>query len=156
METSPVPVEIELGLRLPCWLCGDACHMVADTRLDEWAWADDSGSKSGKDLDLRALYANGGNPYARLAALDDVLQAAMKAIGGPHGKKGSLTPLYWARVREYSALKVRLEFGGTFHIHHVRTDSVSPWRGELPYCCGSPAWLRPSGWHCRECRAVLG
>jgi hypothetical protein len=160
MSTIAVPMEISLGLRLPCWLCGDACHMVADTRLDLWDWADDSGSKTGKDSDLRQLYDAGWTPYGRLKWLADEMERlhklSRKTKDGYHWPDDRTRAEYHARGREYSALKVRLEFGGTFHIHHVRTDSVPPWKGELPYCCGSPAWLRPSGWHCRECRAVLG
>ena len=154
MECSPVPQGISLNLRLPCWLCGDACHMVADIRLDEFTWVDDSGSTVGTDTDLRPLEEHGG-AYARLKWLADEMDWLSKLRDSSPGRgewpSSQAQAEYHARGREYSALKVRLETGGTFHVHYVRTDSVPPYAGTVPRCCGSWAWLRPSGWQCREC-----
>jgi hypothetical protein len=57
-------------------------------------------------------------------------------------------------MAECSALKVRLDFGGTFHQHYP-ASLPSPYEGTVPHCCGWPGWLRPSGWQCRRCGAVL-
>jgi len=143
------------GLRLPCWLCGDAMHQVADTWLDEFTWADDSGSTTGTDTDLRQLEEHGG-AYARLKWLADEMdrlgKLSCKRKDGYHWPDEATQAEYHARGREYSALKVRLETGGTFHVHHVRSSEVPDYAGIVPYCCGWPAWLRPSGWQCRQCR----
>lgn len=133
--------------RAACRLCGDLLHRVADTSADVWAWADEDGSQSGLDADLRRL--PGGDPYTRLSVLASAMDAAMKAAGGPRGRKASLTSLYWATAREYSALKVRAD-SGTHHVHQVCASDLAPYAGEVPRCCGWPGWLRPSGWQCRQ------
>ena len=136
-------------------------HLAADVNLDEFTWVGEDGRKTGTDSDLRQLEVHGG-AYARLAWLSGELQEAMKSAGGPNSKKACLTPLYWARAREYSALKVRLEMGMTFHIHRIRAADEPACPGSVrccgygvPYCCEWPAWLRPSGWQCRRCKQVL-
>ncbi len=155
MECSPVPQAIALGLRVPCWLCGDVLHQVADERADEFTWADDSGSTAGTDADLRPLEEHGG-AYAYLARLSGELERlsglSRKRKDGYHWPDERTEAEYFARGREYSALKVRLEMGGTFHIHQVRASGKPDYEGTVPYCCGQPAWLRPSGWQCRQCR----
>jgi hypothetical protein len=132
-----------------CWLCGDPVHQVP--RGDEWAWAGPDGKTTGIDADLRPLYAGGSDPYAHLSLLAERMGAAMTARGGPRGTRASLTLLYWAAAREYSALKVRLETGGTFHQHQVHASRGPGNRGPLPYHCAGPMRLTPSGWACRQC-----
>jgi len=143
------------GLRLPCWLCGDAMHMVADTRFDEFTWADDGGSKTGIASDLRQLEEHGG-AYAYLAWLSGELERlsglSRKRKDGYHWPDERTEAEYFARGREYSALKVRLEMGGTFHVHQVMASDIPPYCGPDVRCCEYPAWLRPSGWQCRQCR----
>jgi hypothetical protein len=48
--------------------------------------------------------------------------------------------------------------GQPFHEHYPAGSPPSPLRyqGTRPEHCGWPAWLRPSGWHCRQCRQFLG
>jgi hypothetical protein len=80
--------------------------------------------------------------------LADAMDAAQKA------RKASLTPLYWAAARVYSALKARMDFGGMHHVH--QPASPGPVHdGPVPRCCGSPGWLRPSGWQCSRCGISL-
>jgi hypothetical protein len=147
--TRPAPAEIiDFSLRLPCWLCGDLLHQVADLVADEFTWADKDGNRYGTDLDLRCL--PGADPYARLKFLADAIMSRAPA-------RSERTWLWHAYGCEYSALKVRVETGGTFHVHRVRASERPGLRSpEAPRHCGWPAWLRPSGWHCRECRIILG
>jgi hypothetical protein len=142
---------------VPCWLCGDLLHLIADEGTDEFEYEDEAGHRTGTDSDLRHLVAAYGSADARLALLRDRMDAAMKACGGPRGTRASLTPLYWAAAREYSALKVRLDSGGTFHQHIPEPYSdPRPNPFPLPYHCGWPMRLRPSGWQCRRCPSWLG
>jgi hypothetical protein len=67
---------------------------------------DTSGSQLGDDPDVAHLQPD---PYAHLAALGERILAA------PKGKPD------YAAGREYSALKMRLDFGGTFHVHLAAT-----------------------------------
>jgi hypothetical protein len=95
------------------------------------------------------------NPYAYLARLGELCDGATSA------KRAETTWLYERTIREYVALKVRLDTGSIYHSHRAARE---PWvhdpdRGPLgkvlPYHCSAPAWLRPSGWYCRECCALL-
>ena len=55
---------------------------------------------------------------------------------------------------EYSVLKARMDFGGMHHVH--QPASPGPVHdGPVPWCCGSPGWLRPSGWQCSRCGISL-
>jgi hypothetical protein len=139
-----------------CLLCPAVLHREADTTLDEWMWADETGHRFGTDADLAHVRPSPAGlaagyqdcPDGRWAELRDQLAAAQR-----HTRRKGVEPtwLYWASAREYSALKVRLEIGGTFHEHHPATASLPPWDGPPPpECCGWPMRLRPSGWHCRQ------
>lgn len=103
------------------------------------------------------------SPYDALNKMAGLMEDAHMAVGKNTygiGKKACLTPLFWAVAQEYSMLKVRMDTGMSFHVHHEAGGSVSaapfpPCPPDLPHHCGRPAWLRPSGWHCRECALVL-
>lgn len=140
---------------IPCWLCGDVLHRVADTAADEWAWEDQDSKRFGTDSDLRHVRPSPPGlaagfpdcPDGRLAELAALMDSAHK-----HAKRKGvdLTWVYWACAREYSGLKVRLE-AGTFHQHQVRSSDLPSRDGPPPpECCGWPMRLRPSGWHCRQ------
>jgi hypothetical protein len=138
-----------------CFICGVAVTEVADTERDEWRWAGPDGKTTGRDPDLEHLCDPARNP---LGASDpyDALSKMASLLGTANARgagKRSLTPLYWQVGREYSALKVRLDLGMSFHIHSAWTE---PWDGPpVPWHCGSPGWHRPSGWYCRVCPATL-
>lgn len=141
---TPSLAGINLDVRVRCRLCGDTLHPVANGRLDEWSWADQSGSAVGLDADLRQL--PGGDPFARL----DELTARMKASRYRDH----------AAALEYSALTIRLGGvgGGDARMHHVHwPEAHDPiYSGPVPECCSWPGWLRPSGWQCRQCGRRLG
>ncbi|HUY51697.1 MAG TPA: hypothetical protein VMV92_39350 [Streptosporangiaceae bacterium] len=122
-----------------CRLCGVALHRAADPVTDTYVWADADGHQTGADPDVAHLRPD---PSAYLAALGERIRSAPK--GSPD----------WAAGREYSALKVRLDVGGTCHVHWPDGNGP-PHAGPLPWCCGWPGWLRPSGWQCRRCGAAL-
>jgi hypothetical protein len=123
--------------------CPAVLHRVAIPELDEWGCADDAGSRFGDDPDLAHC---GPDPWAYLNELGE------RCIRG-EGKKAVLD---LAAAREYSALKVRLETGGTFHQHYPKPGAEPAWDGPpVPEHCGWPGWLRPSGWQCRQCGAAL-
>lgn len=126
-----------------CRHCPAELHLAPDTRLDEWVWVDGSGSMLGDDPDLPP------DPYGYLAWLSDIQLAAHK-LHKPG--KSEFTWLFWARAREYSGLKVRIEMGGTWHTHYPVEHGPAIQAGELPWHCGWPMWLRPSGWQCRQCK----
>lgn len=155
---SHVPDCLSPGVRVPCWLCGDLLHRAINERTDEFTWADEAGSIAGTDSDLRQLGQFGG-AYAYLAWLADEMdrlsKLSRKRKDGCHWPDEPARLTYHARGREYAALKVRLELGGTFHIHHVRASDSPPYRGPAVSCCEYPAWLRPSGWWCRRCGQPL-
>jgi hypothetical protein len=129
-----------------CIVCGQPVTRVARESADEWAWIGEDGKQTGRDPDLARLEPD---PYAYLAGLASRMGAARVH------KRASLTPLYWATVREYSALGVRLDTGLSFHQHWARSF---PWTGDPPpvHCGWSARWC-PSGWRCRQCgEAVAG
>jgi hypothetical protein len=130
-----------------CRLCAVPLVRVADLTADEYAWANAGGHQTGTDPDVAHLLPD---PYGRLAILASELGRAQAV----RTKRASRTWLYWARAREYGALKVRLEMGGTFHVH--QPDGPGPvHEGPVPEHCNWPGWLRPSGWQCRRCGAAL-
>lgn len=119
------------------------------------------GSAYGPAVDLAPLFDPAANwlgmdnPYAYLARLEGLCNEATSA------KRAETTWLYERTIREYVGLKVRLDTGG---YHHTHRPAREPWvydpnrapRGDvMPYHCGRPAWLRPSGWYCRECGDLL-
>lgn len=127
-----------------CRHCPALLGLIPHKGLDEWVWADGNGSMTGPAADLPP------DPYGYLAALSD-MQLAMHAL---HKRtKSDFTPLFWARATEYSMLKVRLEMGGTWHTHYPVEHGPAIQAGPLPWHCGWPMWLRPSGWQCRQCKA---
>lgn len=124
-----------------CRHCPAVLHRVAVPELGEWGWADAQGSRFGDDPDVAMLKPD---PYACLAALGE------RCITG----KGKGRQVDLRAAGEYSMLKVRLDFGGTFHQHYPR--ELPAYDGPpAPEHCGRPAWLRPSGWQCRQCGAAL-
>jgi hypothetical protein len=126
---------------VPCSLCGDPVHQVSDLKLDEFAWVDAHGSRSGTDTDLRHLTPD---PYAHLKWLADEFGTSAK---------GKTVAMPIGRAREYSMLKVRLEMSGTSHQHQVfKGKDLQPWPyGPPPVHCAWPMRLAPSGWVCRQC-----
>jgi hypothetical protein len=149
----------------PCALCGVPLHAVADLRTDLFEVADAAGSKTGRDPDLAHLYDPAANPlgatspYDALNKMAALMDTAHRAV--QHGR-AEYTPLHWRIAGEYSMLRVRLSMGLSFHVHRVVASSDParlpglPRPADLPpWHCGWPAWLRPSGWHCRQCRIVL-
>lgn len=120
-----------------CYLCGDRLHKIAHAPTDEYHWADQDGSLTGLDTDLRPLVD--GNPYARLAVLAETME---RTNYRDH-----------RAAQEYITLATRMNFTGMHHVHHVASRDLHPYVGDVPEHCGMPMWLRPSGWHCRECRA---
>jgi hypothetical protein len=114
-------------------------------------------------FDPAANWLGADNPYAYLARLGDLQTEAHAAckgrIGG--GPRAELTGLFWRVAREYTALMVRLDTGSVYHSHMsdrepwVYSPSCEPRGVLMPYHCGAPAHLRPSGWYCRGCKALL-
>lgn len=124
-----------------CRHCPAVLHRVAVPELDERGWADDAGSRFGDDPDVAQLKPS---PYAYLNELGE------RCIRG----KGKKAVLDLAAAHEYSMLRVRLETGGTLHVHYP-ASLPPPYEGTVPHSCGWPGWLCPSGWVCRQCGAVL-
>jgi hypothetical protein len=129
-----------------CRHCPAVLHRVVIAELDEWGWADENGHRFGDDPDLAHCLPD---PYAYLAALGERSVTTVKA-----GRKRVPAPGSHAAGLEYSALKVRLDFGGTFHQHCPR-EWPAYGGPPAPVCCGWPGWLRPSGWECRQCGAAM-
>jgi hypothetical protein len=124
-----------------CRHCPALLHRVAIPELDEWGWADEQGSRFGQDPDVAMLKPD---PYAYLAALGG------RCVTG----KGKGRLVDHQAAAEYTMLKVRLEMSGTLHEHYPREQPA--YEGPpAPEHCGWPAWLRPSGWQCRQCGAAL-
>lgn len=130
---------------VPVWRTGGADN--------EWYWTDLDGSSVGLDHIWLEL---GVEPYQRLAKLS-------REIVSYHGLRDSQkTPeqdrVINARFIEYSLLGNRIAFGGgPSHVHRVAAEvGNTPLGGQTPEHCGFPAYRRPSGWQCRECRADLG
>jgi hypothetical protein len=151
----------------PCAQCGTAMVMgtgfdgAPSRGIDVFKPVAADGTAYGPAPDLAHLFEPERNwlgmssPYAYLARLSDLMGEAHKV------KRAELTWLHWRTAREYTSLNVRLREGSIYHQH---SPAREPWvydpdRGPLgkvlPYHCGMPAWLRPSGWYCRECRALL-
>ena len=94
---STVPDCLSPDVLVPCWLCGDLLHQVANERTDEFTWAGEDGSTAGTDSDLRPLEQFGG-AYAYLAWLDAEMggctrcpASARTATGGLMSRRGSPT-----------------------------------------------------------------
>lgn len=152
----------ELG---PCVHCGAVLHQVADERTDLWEQADEAGSRTGTDPDVAHLcdpelnVYGASDPYDALKRMAGLMSDAYFAAL----RKGRACETLFARrvSLEYSALNVRMSMGMSFHQHRAHTHwdpprtDPQPRQPDLPYHCGRPAWLRPSGWHCRECKLVL-
>jgi len=139
----------------PCSLCGVPLHTTA-LPDDTYGVADWTGSRTGTDPDLAPLcdpaanWLGASNPYAYLARLARLLDEA-----DPGSKKTQTTWLYERTVREYAALKVRLDMGLSFHYHQEDRAGAPRSLVVPPYHCSWPAHLRPSGWYCRECKVRL-
>lgn len=154
----PVPPCAECGTPM---MHGHAIEHGINGPKDVFTEVATDGTAYGPAADLVALFdpaANWlgmSNPYAYLARLGDLCNEATSA------KRCETTWLYERTIREYAALKVRLDTGSIYHRHMparepwVYNPSCGP-RGEvMPYHCGMPAWLRPSGWYCRGCGVLL-
>lgn len=154
----------------PCWLCGDMLQCVADLAFDEWAWADQDGHRSAVDADLRCLEPWGG-ASGRLKWLGDGQDLLRRLKRTRKGEKtwpdAEVEGWYWLLAMEYTSLKMRAE--GVLATTHVHQPARQPWtcdarelamsyarpRPGVVYHCDVPAWLRPSGWYCRECKILL-
>jgi hypothetical protein len=132
-----------------CRWCPAKLYRIPVTHTNEWGWQDAGGNRFGDDPDTAMLKPD---PYAYLATLAAKLDKAHKAP-----KRSCTTWVYEAAIREYSALKVRLDFGHTIHLHlpDPRTVVEHGPRPDPVSHCDYPAWLRPTGWQCRRCRADL-
>jgi len=102
--------------------CGTAMRLAADNAVDEWRW---------EPLD--------GSPRT-------------VEIGLPDGVTDSYMLVNYLRDRDiaaYSALSAALDLGANpfRHVHHPA--DVPSFVGPVPEHCGSPMWMRPSGWQCR-------
>jgi hypothetical protein len=151
----------------PCSLCGVLLRSAV-LPDDTFGPVDASGSQTGTDNDVAHLFDPAANwlgatsPYDYLVRLDAALTEALRV------KRTETTWLYDRTIREYSALKVRLDMGMSFHCHQMPSDwDPAAWAAayaagirppcppDLPHHCGRPAHLRPSGWYCRGCKALL-
>lgn len=131
-----------------CALCPALLHRAPVPGADEWGWADRDGRACGDDPDVAHLLPD---PYAYLAALGE---RAMALMTGPKRQRDLAAAT--VVMGEYSALKVRLDLGGTFHQHHPGAGRAPFYAGPaVPECCGWPALLRPSGFTCRQCGTRL-
>lgn len=147
----------------PCAECGTAMAHGQGTDGGKDVFtevaADGSVKAPASDLvqlfDASANWLGADNPYAYLAKLGDLCTEALSV------KRRETTWLYERTIREYAGLKVRLDTGSIYHTH---SPAREPWsydprrkpRGDLmPYHCGQPAHLRPSGWYCRGCGVLL-
>ena len=128
-------------------LCEALTAAGVDPAADEYVWVDEQGRQTGTDPDLHHL----PDPYAHLTALGALI---MRGAAQRKGKRAEPTWLWWAAGREYGALKVRLEMGGTFHVHQPGSPGPA-YEGAVPWCCGWPGWLRPGGRQCRQYGAAL-
>lgn len=151
----------------PCAECGTPMTMGTGTEhgingpTDVFAPVAVDGTTYGPASDLAHLFDPSANwlgmssPYAYLARLGELCNEATSA------KRAETTWLYERTIREYVALKVRLGTGSIYHSHRAAREPwvYDPDRGPLgkvvPFHCSTPAWLRPSGWYCRECLVLL-
>lgn len=137
-----------------CWLCADPVHQIA-LSTDEWGWAGRDGSITATSSEFRHLPE--GDPYARLRWLDERM-TTLHAL--PKSQRTPETATEDNRlIKEYVALKVRMEMSLSFHVHVVPGSQVpvdERARRTVVLHCDYPAWRRPSGWECRMCHVHLG
>ena len=150
----------------PCTLCGAPLRTVARPD-DTFGPVDTLGSPNGPDTDMVALFAPEANWLGSVSPYDHLARLAALLDEATAGKRTETTWLYARSIREYVALKVRLDVGMSFHYHQLPSDwdaarfaetyvpGPQPRAADLPYHCDRPAYLRPSGWQCRECRVML-
>lgn len=135
----------------PCARCPDAVHSIPGGD-DEWWWGDETGSVTGTDPEFRHL--PDGNGWARLAELDAAMTAIRKR--DPKLRDPDNSRANDRMIKEYVALKVRLDLSGSFHVHRPRQTAGLPSGFPGVSHCDYPAYRRPSGWQCRTCRVSLG
>lgn len=117
-----------------CRHCSDWLYLRPDLRADEYVWMDEKGSRIGRDTDLREWDV--ARPYDFLNDLGAASRHSLR------------------RAQEYAALKVRLDVRLSFHWHYPRRMDLDAHSFRGPDHCHRPMWLRPSGWHCRQCPFV--
>jgi hypothetical protein len=125
---APVPDDPAV---ITCHRCPAELRRAIHLERDEWIWVDQTGRQFGDDPDLPP------DPYGHLNALSDRMAAS--------GYTDQ------AAAAEYSALTVRLDFGGTFHEHYPDGEPAYAGPAAPPDHCGWPLRHRPSGWYCRRC-----
>jgi hypothetical protein len=146
-----------------CGECGTSMVLVeaAEHGKDVFAVVAADGTSYGPASDLVHLFEPSANwlgesgAYAYLARLGKLCAEATAA------KRTETTWLYERTIREYAALKVRLDTGSCYHTHREASvpwvyDSAREFDGQVyVYHCAWPAHLRPSGWYCRGCGELL-
>jgi hypothetical protein len=147
----------------PCAECGTPMVLAETTEngKDLFTEAAADGTSYGPAADLAHLFDPARNwlgasgAYAYLAELGKLCGEATAV------KRTETTWLYDRTIREYAALKVRLDLGSCYHSHRAAREpwAYDPHRARsgdvMPYHCARPAHLRPSGWYCRECGELL-
>jgi hypothetical protein len=143
----------------PCLRCDAELHTVA-LPDDTFGVADAAGSVVGTDPALLHFYDPERNPYGAASPYDALRRMAALMEEARQVRHAGLTWVYWNTARGYSMLKGRLDDGLPFHEHKVLskwdwTADPRPPSPDVPEHCGMPAWLRPSAWYCRVCKARL-
>lgn len=135
-----------------CRHCGDVLTVAPDATTNEWCWVGPDGLKTGMDPEFRHL--NGTHPWTRL---DELGQAQDRYRALPRAERDDPHEQVTMQraVREYGALLVRLSMGGCRHVHSPRATPAYVGPPAPRSCCGPTPWLRPDGWHCRECGQPL-
>lgn len=150
----------------PCAECGTLMThgQGTDGGKDVFTEVAADGTAYGPAADLAHLFdpaANWlgmSNPYAYLARLGELCS---DAVPNKSARRTEPTWLYERTIREYASLKVRLDLGGIYHPHMparepwVHDPGCEPRGVVMPFHCGMPAHLRPSGWYCRGCGDLL-
>lgn len=125
-----------------CDGCGVPMHYVAASDrfngqpIFVWKLVDENG-RSGTNL-----APDGRNIYEILNEMSDAIQADCKQAK----KKGNSLQLSDEYVGAYS-LWSSSGINPFRHNHRVVTPES---KIEVPWHCGEPMWLRPTGWHCRK------
>lgn len=128
-----------------CRLCGTSIRHTPNEITGEWDWTDESGSTCGTAPDLADLYDPDRNPLGAASPYDALSKLSARITDG----KAGLAP-----GREYASLKIRIGDGPLHHVHQPDSPGERP-AITVPEHCGSPARLRPSGWHCRRCGTLI-